>query len=227
MDPPYLPAVARASRCYARIGAAARPFLAASRREARVRLVFATRNAHKVEEVAAILAGTGIDVVPLDATDLEGDPPETGDTFEANALEKARWVHARTGLPTVADDSGLEVDALGGAPGVRSKRFSPEATSEANNRLLLERLGATADRRARFRCVIAVVGPDGERTADGRCEGAIGTSPRGSQGFGYDPLFLPDEAPGRTLAELSMDEKNAISHRGRAFRQLRALLGER
>lgn len=189
-----------------------------------MRLVFATRNAHKVEEVAAILAGTDLEVVPLDALDLEGDPPETGDTFAANALQKARWVHERTGLVAVADDSGLEVDALGGAPGVHSKRFSPEATAEANNRLLLARLGDRTDRRARFRCVVAVVGAGRDRTAEGRVEGAIGTSPRGSEGFGYDPLFLPDEAPGRTLAELSMDEKNAISHRGRAFRELRGLL---
>ena len=110
------------------------------------------------------------------------------------------------------------------APGVSSKRFTPEATAEANNRLLLARLAGVPDRRARFRCVLAVVGLGAERTVEGRCEGSIGLSPRGSEGFGYDPLFLPDEAPGRTLAELTMDEKNAISHRGRAFRALRALL---
>jgi XTP/dITP diphosphohydrolase len=189
-----------------------------------MKLLFATNNAHKVDEVRAILAGTGIEVLTLREAGLDVDPPETGDTFEANALQKARFLFERTGLACVADDSGLEVDALGGAPGVHSKRFSPQAEPDANNRLLLERLGARPDRAARFRCVIAVVAPGWERTADGRCEGAIARAPRGDQGFGYDPLFLPDEAPGRTMAELSMDEKNAISHRGRAFRRLPELL---
>jgi XTP/dITP diphosphohydrolase len=171
-------------------------------------LVFATRNAHKIEEVRAILAGSEVALHSLEDVGVHEEPPETGDTFEANALEKARWVFARTGLPT----------------GVRSKRFSPEATAEANNRLLLERLSGVADRRAAFRCVLALVAPGREGTVDGRCEGRIGLAPRGSGGFGYDPLFLPDEAPGRSLAELTMDEKNAISHRGRAFRRLGELL---
>ncbi|MCA9569286.1 MAG: non-canonical purine NTP pyrophosphatase, partial [Myxococcales bacterium] len=117
-----------------------------------------------------------------------------------------------------------EVDALGGAPGVHSKRFSPEGTTPANNALLLERLVGAADRTARFRCVVALVGPDGyERIAEGACEGRIALEPRGTDGFGYDPLFLPDEAPGRAMAELTVDAKNAISHRGRAFRQLPGL----
>lgn len=189
-----------------------------------MRLVFATRNAHKVAEVEALLAGHDVELVPLDAVGVHDDPPETGDTFEANALEKARYVFVRTGLPTLADDSGLEVAALGGAPGVRSKRFSREGTPEANNRLLLERMSGVEDRRAAFRCVVALVAHGREATVDGRCEGHIGQAPRGTQGFGYDPLFLPDEAPGRTLAELSMDEKNAISHRGRAFRRLVGIL---
>jgi XTP/dITP diphosphohydrolase len=189
-------------------------------------LVFATRNAHKLQEVRALIAATGLplDLIDLDAAGVDGDPPETGDTFVANALEKARWVRARTGLPCLADDSGLEVDALGGAPGVRSKRFSPEATAEANNALLLSRLGDRPDRRGRFRCVLAVVGPRGEGTVDGTCEGAIATVARGAQGFGYDPLFLPDDRPGATLAELAMSDKNAISHRGRAFLRLPELL---
>ena len=105
-----------------------------------------------------------------------------------------------------------------------SRRFSPEETHPANNELLLERLAGVSDRRARFRCVMALVGLGEDRVADGRCEGAIALAPRGDQGFGYDPLFLPDEAPGRSMAELGMDEKNRISHRGRAFRQLPALL---
>jgi XTP/dITP diphosphohydrolase len=184
-------------------------------------IVFATHNDHKRLEVAALLA---LPLATLDEVGIHEDPPEPHDTFAANALEKARFVHARTGLWTVADDSGLEVAALGGAPGVRSKRFSPEATTEANNRLLLARLDGVADRRARFRCVVALVGPAGEHVLDGACDGRIGDAPRGDRGFGYDPLFWPDEAPGRTLAELTMDEKNAISHRGRAFAQLPALL---
>jgi XTP/dITP diphosphohydrolase len=188
-------------------------------------LLFATANAHKIEEVRAMLAGTDITMITLlDRTDL-GDAPETGDTFEHNACEKARYMFEKTGLPAIADDSGIEVDALGGAPGVHSKRFSPEATAEANNALLLKKLDGVTERSARFRCVLAYVGHHGERTVEGRCEGAIATEARGSEGFGYDPLFMPNEAPGRSMAELSMDEKNAISHRGRAFAQLPSLLG--
>ncbi len=190
-----------------------------------MQLLFATHNAHKVAEVNRILEQTGIELVTLSEIGLSEDPPETGDTFEANALQKARRVYERTRRPVVADDSGLEVDALRGAPGVHSKRFSPEAQPGPNNQLLLERLGAAVDRRARFRCVIAVIDEHGERTAEGSCEGTIGTALQGTGGFGYDPLFHPDEAPGRTMAELSMEDKNAISHRGRAFRQLPGLLG--
>ena len=190
-------------------------------------LIFATHNAHKVVEVRAILAGTGITVQTLDDVGIVDDPPETGATFAANALQKARYVHDLTGLPCIADDSGLEVDALGGAPGVHSKRFSPEARASSNNRLLLERLEGVVDRRARFRCVLALVGLGDEAIVDGRCEGAIGTAARGADGFGYDPLFQPDEIPGKTMAELSMNDKNRISHRGRAFRQLPALLASK
>jgi len=187
-------------------------------------LVFATRNPHKVQEVRRILADLPVTVQSLDDLGLDLDPPETGDTFVANAVQKARFVYEHTGHPTVADDSGLEVDALDGRPGVHSKRFSPEATAEANNALLLATLPADADRTARFRCVVAVVDADGARTASGACEGRIATELHGEGGFGYDPLFLPDEAPGRSMAQLSMDEKNRISHRGRAFRHLPALL---
>lgn len=188
-------------------------------------LLFATRNAHKVEEVRALLVGVpAITLRTLAEAGLDVDPPETGDTFASNALQKARFVFERTGVPCIADDSGLEVDALGGAPGVRSRRFSPEATHAANNALLLARLAGRTDRAARFRCVLALVGHGPDRVVDGRCEGRIATALRGAGGFGYDPLFLPDETPGRTMAELSMQEKNAISHRGRAFRQLPHLL---
>lgn len=185
-----------------------------------MRAVFATRNDHKRAEVAEILAGSGLELATLDEVGLPDDPPETGDTFVANALQKARYVFERTGLITIADDSGLEVDALGGAPGVHSKRFSAEETADANNRLLLARLGDRDDRTARFRCVVAVVGPELQLVEVGVCEGAIARAPRGERGFGYDPLFLADDAPGRTLAELSLAEKNALSHRGRAFRAL-------
>jgi XTP/dITP diphosphohydrolase len=189
-----------------------------------VKLLLASTNAHKRTEVAAILAGGPVSIVDLSAFPAVPEPPEDGDTFEANALQKARFVYAATGLPTLADDSGLEVDALNGAPGVRSKRFTPEATAAANNAHLLALLGERPDRAARFVCALAVVGPQGEATLRGTCEGAIATAPRGAQGFGYDPLFLPDEAPGRAMAELSMAEKNAISHRGRALARLADLL---
>jgi XTP/dITP diphosphohydrolase len=202
-----------------------------------VRVVLATHNPHKVDEIRLILAGLQedpvgdphprlprIELVSLRDIGFADDPPETSDTFVGNALQKARFVHQRTGQVCAADDSGIEVDALGGAPGVHSKRFSPEQTAEANNRLLLDQLAGVQDRRARFRCVVAVVGPGGEVWAEGTCEGVVGHAPRGTNGFGYDPLFLPDETPGRTMAELDASEKAAISHRGRAFRELPALL---
>ena len=192
-------------------------------------LLLATRNDHKLTEIRAVFAASNLDVL-LD--DLRAFPelpelPETGDTFVANALQKARFVYEHTGIAALADDSGLEVDALGGAPGVYSKRFSPESTDAANNRLLLERLAGVTERTARFRCVLALVGPDRERTAEGRCEGTIAMAPSGAGGFGYDPLFLPLDAPGRAMAELTMDEKNAISHRGRALVHLPLMLGQR
>jgi XTP/dITP diphosphohydrolase len=187
-----------------------------------MRLLMATRNAHKLREARQIVPGIEID--GLDAWPELGDPPETGDTFEANALEKAHYVFSRTGLPTVADDSGLEVEALGWAPGVRSKRWTPEATDLANNAKLIESLGANANRRARYRCVMALVTARGERTADGTCWGVIAREARGTGGFGYDPYFLPDAYPNRTMAEVSAEEKHRVSHRGQAFRALPELL---
>lgn len=187
-------------------------------------LVFATHNAHKRDEVRSALRSLGSDLALTDLAELgfADDPPETEGTFVGNALQKARYVHERLGRACLADDSGLEVDALGGAPGVHSKRFSPEQTAEANNRLLLQRLSGVVDRTARFRCVLAVVGPAGEWWVEGVCTGRIGHALRGAHGFGYDPLFYPDDAPGgeRTLAELTMAEKDRISHRGRALRAL-------
>ncbi len=190
-------------------------------------LLFATRNAHKASEVAALFAGTDVVLRTLDDAGIDVDPPETGDTFVHNALQKAHYVYALTGLPCIADDSGIEVDALDGAPGVYSKRFSPEQTAEANNALLLHKLDGVDNRAARFRCVLAVVGVGEDTTFDGRCEGRIALGHSGTEGFGYDPIFLPNETPGRSMAELSMDEKNAISHRGRAFSQLPAFLKSR
>lgn len=186
-----------------------------------MKIVLATRNAHKVAEVRRI--APHVEWLPM--PDELPDPPETGETFADNALEKARFVHARTGLPALADDSGLEVDALGGRPGVHSRRYSPEGTDAANNALLLQELLGNVKRGARYRCAIALVDARGERVAEGTCEGAIAGAPRGTGGFGYDPLFLPDATPGRSMAELSPAEKDAVSHRGAALRQLPSLLG--
>ncbi len=189
-------------------------------------VVLATWNMHKVHEIREILTDASFDIVCL--ADLEPIPesPETGDTFAENALQKAHFVAARTGGVVVADDSGLEVDALDGAPGVHSKRFTPEATSTANNAHLLACMRGKTRRTARFRCVVAVVHGMDARTADGACEGTILTTPQGDGGFGYDPLFSPKGWAGRSMAEATADEKNAISHRGKAFRQLPRLLRE-
>ncbi len=196
-----------------------------------MQIVLASRNAHKIEELRRMAPHVTWVAMP----DTLPDPPETGDTFEDNALEKARFVAQATGLTALADDSGLEVDALGGAPGVYSRRYSPEATDAANNaKLLAELEGLARDagdrgerpplRTARYRCVLAVVHGGTVRTVSGVCEGRIGWEPRGTGGFGYDPLFWPDEVPGRAMAELSPAEKDAVSHRGAAVAQLDALL---
>lgn len=191
-----------------------------------MKLLLASGNAHKAQEIRAILAGSGIELETLASWPDIPDPPETESTFEGNALMKARFVHERTGLVCVADDSGIEVDALNGRPGVHSKRYSPEGTAVANNALMLRQLAGHSNRTGRFRCVLALVSGPVELFAQGAVEGRILEALQGDGGFGYDPLFTPDEAPGRSMAELSMDEKNAISHRGRAFRQLPALLAD-
>ena len=152
-----------------------------------------------------------------------GLPPETGTTFADNALVKARSAAAATGLPTVADDSGIEAAALGGAPGVWSARYAGEgATDQENLAKLLAEVPADGDRRVTYVCALAYVEPGGRRElVHGRCEGTLALSPRGEGGFGYDPAFLPDDGPGgRTMAELSPEEKDGISHRGRAARAL-------
>jgi XTP/dITP diphosphohydrolase len=183
-----------------------------------VRLVLATRNAHKLRELAALLEGH--EVVPLpDGVEL---PPETGETFAANALPKARAAAAATGEPAFGDDSGIESAALGGAPGVRSARFAgPDATDADNLALLIER--APPGSALTYVCVIALVDPRSGETSlfEGRCTGTMADAPRGTGGFGYDPIFVPDDGDdGRTMAELTPREKDAISHRGRAARAL-------
>ena len=181
-------------------------------------IVLGTGNAHKVAELAAILGPL------LPGTELlasEGPSPvEDGDTFEANALIKARAAHAATGLPAMADDSGIVVDALGGEPGIRSARYAGTGDDGDNRRLLLERLGEASDRAARFVCAAVLVADGGETVRTASWEGAILAAERGEGGFGYDPVFVPADGGGRTAAELTADEKNALSHRGRAFRAL-------
>jgi XTP/dITP diphosphohydrolase len=184
-----------------------------------VRVALATANPGKVREVRAILAG--VDVTPPEPG---WDPPEeTGATYRENALLKARSHGAYAGTPTLADDSGIEVDALGGGPGPRSARFAgPAASDEENLATLIESLrGVPKERRtARYRCVAVLVVPKGEETvAEGIVEGRLILDPRGSGGFGYDPVFVPD-GEDRTMAELDPEEKRLISHRGKAFRAL-------
>lgn len=193
----------------------------------RLRLVLASANPDKAAEIVAILRGALDGRLELLARPAEvADVEETGDSFEENARLKARALLAATGAAAVADDSGLEVDALGGAPGVRSARYAGPVASYGDNvsRLLAE-LDGVADRRARFRTVALVAFPDGhELVAEGTCEGAIAPAPRGSRGFGYDPVFVADAAGGRTFGELEEDDKHALSARGQAFRRLAALL---
>ncbi|NMB46836.1 MAG: XTP/dITP diphosphatase [Firmicutes bacterium] len=192
-------------------------------------VVIGSRNKHKVQEIRQLLAGLPIDVLSLqdfpDAPEVEED----GDTFEANALKKARIIADFTGLTTLADDSGLEVDTLGGQPGVHSARFAgASATDEENNIKLLRLLDRcpAADRTARFRCAIALVGRgDAEELVKGICSGVIISQPQGTGGFGYDPLFMVPDL-GKTFAELSSDEKNRISHRGKALRKVLAVIRE-
>lgn len=197
--------------------------------ELTIRVIVATTNRGKLAEIRSTLAVPGWEFVTaeeLGATAL--DVEETGDTFEENAALKAHAYAERFGIPALADDSGLEVDRLDGAPGVRSSRYAGEdATDADNNEKLLRALAdvSTEGRSARFRSVAVLAWPDGRTlTTSGACEGSIGLEPIGSGGFGYDPLFLPVATPGRTMAELEMSEKNAISHRGAALRALRDLL---
>jgi XTP/dITP diphosphohydrolase len=202
----------------------------------RPRLLVATRSRHKLEELRALLDLPGVELVSPDDLGVEGEPVEDGATFRANALIKARFYAGRGGLPTLADDSGLEVDALGGAPGVRTRRFAGEdATDEQNNaRLLTELAGLPPERRAaRYRCVLACFDPEtgarGVVVRSGTLQGRIAEGPRGGGGFGYDPIFEPATEPpgGRTVGEMTAQEKHRVSHRGRAARAMAAALRER
>jgi XTP/dITP diphosphohydrolase len=189
-----------------------------------VRLVLATANADKAAEIAAILTSHELAPRPPDVPDVE----ENETTLEGNALLKARALVDATGEPAVADDTGLEVDALDGAPGVFTARFAGAGATYADNvaKLLRELDGVpAAQRTARFRTVAAVAWPDGRTLAvEGVVDGVIATEARGSNGFGYDPVFVPNEGGGRTFAEMTSDEKHAVSHRGRAFRALQLVL---
>jgi len=190
-------------------------------------LVLATRNRHKVTELVALLGDLGITIRTLDEFPDAPDVVEDGDTCEANAVKKARAIAESTGLPAVADDTGLEVDALGGRPGVYAARYAGEdATYEDNCRKLLRELtGVPREKRtARFLTVAAIVLPsDGIRVAQGTLEGVIAEEARGTLGFGYDPVFLIPEL-GKTLAQLSAEQKNTISHRAKAFAKVREIL---
>ena len=187
------------------------------------RLVLATRNANKVEELAEILGAAGLDVDLLPLPDDAPDVVEDGLTFAENALKKARSAAAVTGLPSVADDSGLCVDALNGMPGVFSARWAGAGRDDAANlALVLEQTADVPDeaRGANFTCAAALALPSGEeRVVEGRVDGVLIRTPRGTGGFGYDPVFVPLGRE-RTTAEMSNEEKNAISHRGKAFRAL-------
>jgi XTP/dITP diphosphohydrolase len=190
-------------------------------------LILATRNRHKVGEMAEMLRGVDLQPLP-DEVEL---PPETGDSFEANALIKARAAHAATGEVTIADDSGIEAADLGGVPGIYSARYAGEGASDEANleKLLREVEAAGGERRAAYVCAIALIDEQGrEYVFEARCEGSLLREPRGSGGFGYDPAFVPDETghnDHRTFSELTPEEKHAISHRGKAVRMLARHLG--
>jgi XTP/dITP diphosphohydrolase len=180
-------------------------------------IVVGTRNAHKILELQRILGPLvpGLTLVPAPGP----SPVEDGDTFSANALIKARAAFAESGLPSIADDSGIVVDALDGAPGIHSARYSGSGIDEENTALVLSRMTGVVNRRARFVCAAALVHSGGELVLERSWEGSLAQAPSGSGGFGYDPIFVP-EGDSRTSSELSDDDKDALSHRGQAFRAL-------
>jgi XTP/dITP diphosphohydrolase len=182
-------------------------------------VVCASANPHKVAEIVDLMDGVvDLEPRPVDLADVE----EVADTLIGNARLKALAVCIATGMPALSDDTGLEVTALGGAPGVRTARFAGEPPSDERNRAkMLEELANSSDRSARFRTVALLCFPDGrEIVAEGVCEGSIAEAERGDRGFGYDPLFVPAAGDGRTFAEMTMGEKHHLSHRGKAFRAL-------
>lgn len=191
-----------------------------------MKIVFATNNRHKLEELRQI-AGDRIEILGLKDIGCDADIPETGDTLEANALQKARYVHEHYGIDCFADDTGLEVDALGGEPGVRSARYAPGDghDSQANMALLLRNMEGVTDRKARFRTVIALITDGKEHIFEGKVEGDIMEQPSGAHGFGYDPVFRP-RGWTKTFAEASPEEKNSVSHRGRAVRRLLSFIND-
>ena len=188
-----------------------------------MKIVFATNNAHKLSEVAQVV-GEKFELVTLRECGITEDIPENEPTLEGNALAKARYVYSRTGLNCFADDTGLEVDALGGEPGVRSARYATDGhDDEANKRLLLERMQGVENRAAQFRTAVALIMDGEEYLFEGIVRGDIATEEHGEGGFGYDPLFFP-EGGAKTFAEMSAEAKNQISHRGRAVRKLAEFL---
>ena len=188
-----------------------------------MKLIFATNNAHKLAEVQAVL-GDGYELVTPRQMGITEDIPETASTLEGNARQKARYLYERTGLDCFADDTGLEVEALNGAPGVHSARYATDGHDfAANNAKLLRELEGKDNRRARFRTVISLIRNGVEEQVEGIVEGRIATTMTGSEGFGYDPLFIP-EGYDKSFAEMSAEEKNAISHRGRAVEALVKIL---
>ena len=188
-----------------------------------MKIVFATNNAHKLGEVAQVV-GDKFELVTLRECGITEDIPENEPTLEGNALAKARYVYERTGLNCFADDTGLEVDALGGEPGVRSARYATDGhDDEANKKLLLERMQGVESRAAQFRTAVALIIGGKEYLFEGVVRGDIATEEHGEGGFGYDPLFLP-EGGEKTFAEMSAEAKNEISHRGRAVRKLAEFL---
>ncbi|MDE5940957.1 MAG: non-canonical purine NTP diphosphatase [Muribaculaceae bacterium] len=192
------------------------------------KIVFATNNAHKLKEVREIV-GDRCQILSLGDIGCVDDIPETASTLEGNALIKARWVKERYGFDCFADDTGLEVDALGGEPGVRSARYASAACgadhdSEANMRLLLANMNGVSDRKARFRTVIALISGGEEHCFEGIVEGEITCIPMGKDGFGYDPVFRP-AGKSLTFAEMGADEKNSLSHRRRALDKLMEFFG--
>ena len=209
-----------------------------------MKIIFATANIGKLREAAEVL-GPDYEVVSPADLGITEDIPETGATLQENSLQKARYLYEKTGLPCFADDTGLEVDALGGAPGIYSARYAgPGHDSQKNMDKLLDELAqlpsrhsepsschpelAEGSRRARFHTVVTLILADGQaHFFEGVCEGSIAREKHGAGGFGYDPIFLADAYPGRSLAEVSEDEKNAVSHRGKAIRAMAAWLKSR